>query len=683
MMRTEKSPGGAATNAEADTTRAASRNCTTNGSRKQLSPSDIKARISVEIVLQHYGSVQDQHGRYRCLFPDRHHHGDADHSVTVKGDRAYCWAHQCLGERGADQFELVGLMEAETAFPDQKRRVLEIAGIQEPSPRQIIRRYLWADAEGREAWHLRWDTNEKQGRFTWSQSPDEQRGGKGDAALSMWRLNEVAQARLVINCAGERDAESIQGFLDELGRYEGGVATTPYTGESAVTTEVLQPLHGKSVVIVTGDNDETGRAYISKCASFLAQHVRFLHILPTPESNKDWTEWKDAGGTAKDFELRFLAAVAHRYQEEATPVPQIRLADVLDEITHLIDRYLLLPARGLSMLVAVWIANTYLYNAFQYCGYLALRSATPRCGKSRLLRLIAFLACGSPSITTTPTAAALFRSNRTVLLLDEIDRLRNADKDAYGDVMAILNTGFEKGGVVERVEKGRGGEWVVKEFQTYGPKALAGIEALADTLSDRAFMVQMQRAPSRLPRLNARRIHGQVSTLRQQMEQWALASRQAVEATYDQLPDEVEVLREFEDDRLQDISEPLIVLASLADSERPDGPAVLPRLLTGLRSAARRREPSGRERELVTVIEIIRTRLGHHDDIFIANDDLLNLCQQREELSRIETKRALANFLRHFDLWASFNSAKTQRGYTITREWVEQWQARYPEKETV
>ena len=47
------------------------------------------------------------------------------------------------------------------------------------------------------------------------------------------------------------------------------------------------------------------------------------------------------------------------------------------------------------MLIAVWIAGTYTFERFRYCGYLALRSATPRCGKSLLLRILSQSPMGS------------------------------------------------------------------------------------------------------------------------------------------------------------------------------------------------------------------------------------------------------------------------------------------------
>src|SRR5574341_2382997 len=144
-----------------------------------------------------------------------------------------------------------------------------------------------------------------------------------------------------------------------------------------------------------------------------------------------------------------------------------RLGDMLDEIDRLVQHYAFLPHPSLSIVVSVWIFNTYAYKHFDYCGYLALRSATPRCGKSRLLRLISFLDNGKPPITTAPTAAVLFRTDWPVLLLDEVDALRNQDKEKYAEVLAILNAGFERGGVVPRAD---GKNHQISCYEVYGPK---------------------------------------------------------------------------------------------------------------------------------------------------------------------------------------------------------------------
>lgn len=349
-----------------------------------------------------------------------------------------------------------------------------------------------------------------------------------------------------------------------------------------------------------------------------------------------------------------------------------RLADLLDEIDLLIRRFVQLPKSVLSLLLAVWLVETYTFDRFRYCGYLALRSATPRCGKSLVMRLLSQLANGAPSVTCTPTAAVLFRSTRPVLLLDEVDRLRNADKEKFGDVLAVLNCGFEAGAVVERCNQKT---FEVKSYPVYGPKALAGIEGIADTLADRSFQIQMERSAHRMPRLNVRKLEELFTQLRAGMQGWAEHYGEQLAEVYDDLPDQLACLDGF-DDRFQDIAEPLVVLATLADAERPEGPAILPRLLEGLKAAAGRREPSGRERELLASLDTMDPLLNGEEEVFLSSSTIVDLCKEREELSRIETGRALAGFLKHFDLFPKAQSGKT-RGYTVSRDWVTTWGERY------
>lgn len=361
--------------------------------------------------------------------------------------------------------------------------------------------------------------------------------------------------------------------------------------------------------------------------------------------------------------------------EPRSPTP--RLADLLDEADHLLRQYVTLPKPDLAMLIAVWLAQTYCFDQFRYCGYLTLRSATPRCGKTTLLRVLSQLANGSPPITSLPTPATLFRSTRPVLLLDEVDKLRNADKEKYGEVLAVLNVGFEKGGVIERCD---GKTHEVKQYLVYGPKALAGIEGIADTLSDRSFGIQMERTATRMPRLNLRKMDALFVQLRSGLKQWIDDHEQLLLETYDDLPDQLDCLKEL-DDRFQDISEPLIVLATLADAERPEGLKVLPRLLNGLSAAAGRREPSGRERQLIAFLDIAVQKLGDAEETFVRSCELVSECAVIEDLAFIETPKKLSGLLGHFDLKPDFNHAKTERGYWISKIWIETWRGRYAKGE--
>ncbi len=71
-----------------------------------MTPAEIKNLVTLESLFRRYGSEPDGHGRWRCLFPDRHKNGDAHHSVTIHNGRAKCWAHGCFGEQGVDDMKM-------------------------------------------------------------------------------------------------------------------------------------------------------------------------------------------------------------------------------------------------------------------------------------------------------------------------------------------------------------------------------------------------------------------------------------------------------------------------------------------------------------------------------------------------------------------------------------------------
>ena len=93
------------------------------------------------------------------------------------------------------------------------------------------------------------------------------------------------------------------------------------------------------------------------------------------------------------------------------------LTDLVESVDGCINKFVLLRGPCLATVIASWVALAYLFDRFHYCGYLSVQSATPRSGKSRLLRLIAVFSNGAPPITANRTPASIFRSSRSVLIL--------------------------------------------------------------------------------------------------------------------------------------------------------------------------------------------------------------------------------------------------------------------------
>ena len=364
-------------------------------------------------------------------------------------------------------------------------------------------------------------------------------------------------------------------------------------------------------------------------------------------------------------------------EEENSSAP--RLGDLLDQIVQVIGTYIKLPSEGLARLIACWIAGTYTYERFDYYGYLAIRSATLRCGKSQLLKLIALLCPGTPPVTTLTTAPVLYRNPRKIIIMDEIDQLRNQDKDTHGAVMGILNVGFERGNGVERLEKTSKGEYTVKLFDVYGPKAIAGIEQVADTVADRTFAIVLKRASTRPPRFRVARMRSALEDLRVGLASWMQMHGETIITAYQALPDSSPTLVGF-DDRFQDIAEPLVVLATLADAERAEGPKILGGLRDGLTAAAICREPSGREEAIHDFLDLADSLVNGYESKFIPTEELLDECGQCPELSWIQNGGGLAGLLRKFDLKSTSNGKR--RGYRIRRTWIDEWRTHYPKPTT-
>src|SRR5262249_1948927 len=107
------------------------------------------------------------------------------------------------------------------------------------------------------------------------------------------------------------------------------------------------------------------------------------------------------------------------------------------------------------------------------------------------------------------------------------------------------------------------GEHQPRRFSTWGPKAIATIRSLADTLEDRSIVVQLQR----------KRPGASVARLRRRDDEWlaALRSRAARWAidNFDKLVDPDPQIPEALNDRAADNWRPLLAIADLAGGEWP------------------------------------------------------------------------------------------------------------------
>ena len=168
---------------------------------------------------------------------------------------------------------------------------------------------------------------------------------------------------------------------------------------------------------------------------------------------------------------------------------------LLGDVAALIRRFVVLSPEQASA-TALWVVHTYAIDAADASPYLHITSPEKRSGKTRLLEVLDLLAA-RPWFTGRVTAAVLQRRlewDHPALLLDETDAAFKKESEYSEALRAILNSGHRRG-CPAWLCVGKGHE--LASFDVFGPKALAGIGKLPETIVDRCIrLVLRRRAPN-------------------------------------------------------------------------------------------------------------------------------------------------------------------------------------------
>ncbi len=174
--------------------------------------------------------------------------------------------------------------------------------------------------------------------------------------------------------------------------------------------------------------------------------------------------------------------------------------------------------------------------------------------------------------------------------------------------------------------------------------------------------------------------------LREELGLWAEARREDIASLYDGI-DEIPRLASL-DDRFKDISEPLVAIASYADTEAANGQRrILPDIISLLLGMAGKRGESEKQEAIVALVPLAEEILGSKQQVFVPSEELLSEVRGVDELSWIGSTKALATILGRFDLTSTkgrVDPDKGQvRGYLLTRAWIEEMMGRYVPKEPI
>jgi hypothetical protein len=218
--------------------------------------------------------------------------------------------------------------------------------------------------------------------------------------------------------------------------------------------------------------------------------------------------------------------------------------------------------------IALWIAHTWILDAFDCTPYLHVSSPEKRSGKTKLLDCLE-LVVAKAWRAVSPSEAVLYRKierDQPTLLLDEVDTVFSGNKDERKEPLrALLNAGFERKAKVPRCV-GQGSNYQVQEFAVFCAKAFAGIGRLPDTISDRCIPIRLIRRSREEPIQRFRKRDAETATLsiRESLASWAQQNGQAekLRTARPDIPNEL-------DDRQADICEPLLAIANRAGGDWP------------------------------------------------------------------------------------------------------------------
>lgn len=152
-------------------------------------------------------------------------------------------------------------------------------------------------------------------------------------------------------------------------------------------------------------------------------------------------------------------------------------AGMLEELRDHLARYVCTVTEGDLDLLALWVAHTYLVMETYTTPRLLLDSPMPGSGKTTVLEHINALAHDPMMAASLSSPAMLARSladGPRTILIDEADRSLDESKDGVGDLIAVINSGYKRGGQRPTLVPSKEGGWEVRELSTFGPVAMAG-----------------------------------------------------------------------------------------------------------------------------------------------------------------------------------------------------------------
>jgi hypothetical protein len=259
-------------------------------------------------------------------------------------------------------------------------------------------------------------------------------------------------------------------------------------------------------------------------------------------------------------------------------------AATLNEAHAILTRYVAFPSPQAADAMTLVAAATHAMPHLEFASRALIKSPVKRCGKTRLLDVLAQLVA-RPLITTDISAAALVRSipvdQPPTLLLDEADAtfgrpLKGDDKAE--SLRGIINSGFGRDRPYRRWDAA---SRKMDTCPTFAMAILAGIGDMPDTIEDRAVIITLRRkAPGEIvAKYRIRRDKGKVTAVGDRLAAWVVPNAEVIAAAEPDMPPGL-------NDRAEDVWEALLAVADLAGGDWPARARAAAQVLAGEAEAA-------------------------------------------------------------------------------------------------
>jgi hypothetical protein len=236
----------------------------------------------------------------------------------------------------------------------------------------------------------------------------------------------------------------------------------------------------------------------------------------------------------------------------------VDIGELLDDVLATI-RLFVICDQATATAAALWIVFTWIIEHAQVAPILIISAPEKGCGKSQLLAIVGRLS-KRPLFASNISPAATFRiieAKTPTLLIDEADAFFRENEELRG----IINSGHTRTSAY--VIRTVGDDFEVKQFSTWGAKAIAGIGKLPETVMSRGIVLSLRRKlkTERVERLRHAE-HGLFDALAGRLARFGQDYGAAIARARPQLPEAL-------GDREQDNWEHLLAIAELAGGSWP------------------------------------------------------------------------------------------------------------------